>query len=124
MNKLLKNLLVLGLAITALFNTLGINAQGTQIPPYPTTAIVKSLTSINGTDVYNGLRGQSFNEGWKFYKVIVDCGGYEQTHLNWIRLRQTGRERCDKSGKRQKLLWHRFLSHQLALPQRHLFFGC
>ena len=120
MNRLLKYLLVSSLVVITLFNMQCISKQVASTKKNSTASPI----SLKGTDIYNGLRGQSFNEGWKFYKVIVDCGGYEQTHLNWIRLRQTGRERCDKSGKRQKLLWHRFLSHQLALPQRHLFFGC
>jgi beta-galactosidase len=33
-----------------------------------------ALTSLNGTDIYNGLRGGSFNEGWKFYKGDVSGG--------------------------------------------------
>jgi beta-galactosidase len=36
--------------------------------------ITKSVISLKGTDIYNGLRGKSFNEGWKFYKGDVNDG--------------------------------------------------
>ncbi len=37
-------------------------------------ALIKStLKSLSGTDIYNGLRGQSFNEDWKFYKGDVNA---------------------------------------------------
>ncbi len=36
--------------------------------------------SLNGTDIYNGLRGQNFDEGWKFYKG--DVGGGQNTTFN------------------------------------------
>ncbi|HBF38196.1 MAG TPA: glycoside hydrolase family 2 [Firmicutes bacterium] len=35
------------------------------------------LSSLKGTDIYNGLRGQDFDEGWKFYKG--DVGGGQST---------------------------------------------
>ena len=34
----------------------------------------QSLVSLEGTDVYNGLRGQSFNEGWMFQEGEVENG--------------------------------------------------
>jgi len=41
-------------------------------------------TSLKGTDIYNGLRGQDFDEGWKFYKGDVS-GGQNSTYNdnNW-----------------------------------------
>jgi beta-galactosidase len=39
-----------------------------------------TLTSLNGTDIYNGLRGQNFDEGWKFYKG--DAGGGQNPGYN------------------------------------------
>jgi beta-galactosidase len=39
-----------------------------------------TLPSLNGTDIYNGLRGQNFDEGWKFYKG--DVGGGQNTGYN------------------------------------------
>ena len=34
-----------------------------------------SSVSLKGTDIYNGLRGQSFNENWKFYQGDVNGHG-------------------------------------------------
>jgi len=48
----------LGLTVTALLMLL-INAHAAE------TTI---LAPLSGTDIYNGLRGKSFNEDWKFYK--------------------------------------------------------
>lgn len=74
MHKLLKNSLVFGLTFTSLFNTLLINAQASQKQPGPAAATATTLTSLKGTDIYNGLRGQSFNDGWKFFKGDVSGG--------------------------------------------------
>lgn len=54
-------MLILGLTVTALF-TMFIDAYA---------AITTTRAPLSGTDIYNGLRGQSFNEGWKFYKGDV-----------------------------------------------------
>ena len=52
------------LTVIALF-TLFINAfAATTITPAP----------LNGIDIYNGLRGKTFNEGWKFTKGEVADG--------------------------------------------------
>ncbi len=34
----------------------------------------QSAVSLRGTDIYNGLRGENFNEGWKFFKGEVADG--------------------------------------------------
>jgi beta-galactosidase len=76
MNKRSRNILLLGLTVTALF-TLLINAHATVTTPAP----------LSGTDIYNGLRGQSFNEGWKFYKG--DTAEGQKTDFNdggWVTL--------------------------------------
>lgn len=52
------------LAVVALF-TLSIN---------PYAAITTTLSPLGGTDIYNGLRGQCFNDGWKFFKGDVADG--------------------------------------------------
>jgi beta-galactosidase len=39
-----------------------------------------TLTPLNGTDIYNGLRGQNFDEGWQFYQG--DVGGGQNTAYN------------------------------------------
>jgi beta-galactosidase len=46
---------------------------------YPVIQAATS-TSLNGTDIYNGLRGQNFDEGWNFYKG--DVGGGQNTTFN------------------------------------------
>ena len=68
MNKLLKYFIVLGLAVTVFLNTHCIHTQ--VAPTLPGT----SSLSLKGTDIYNGLRGQSFNENWKFYQGDVSGG--------------------------------------------------
>ena len=68
MNKLLKYFIVLGLAVTVFLNTHCIH---TQVAP---TLLGTSSLSLKGTDIYNGLRGQSFNENWKFYQGDVSGG--------------------------------------------------
>ena len=70
MNRLLKVFLVFGLSVIAFFNTQCISKQ---VAPTPVNQ-VKSLMSLKGTDIYNGLRGESFNEGWKFNKGDVNDG--------------------------------------------------
>ena len=77
MNKLLKKLIVFGLAFTALFNTQCINKQFIPTLPNPATATETSPIYLKGTDIYNGLRGQSFNDGWKFNEG--DVGGGQDT---------------------------------------------
>ncbi|MCL6592276.1 MAG: DUF4982 domain-containing protein, partial [Firmicutes bacterium] len=42
--------------------------------------IAATPTSLKGTDIYNGLRGQNFGEGWKFYKG--DVSGGQNTGFN------------------------------------------
>jgi beta-galactosidase len=71
MDKLLKlkHFLFFGIAVIALLNTQCIN-----MPPHSKTVNSKSFISLNGTDIYNGLRGQSFNDSWKFYEVDVNDG--------------------------------------------------
>jgi beta-galactosidase len=64
MNKRSHTILLLGLTVTALFTLLN-NAH---------TAATTTPASLNGTDIYNGLRGKSFNEGWKFHKGDVAQG--------------------------------------------------
>jgi beta-galactosidase len=58
--------LILGifLAITLMLSVI-------TIPQQPAMAATEKLM---GTDIYNGLRGQSFNEGWKFNKGDVSNG--------------------------------------------------
>ena len=58
--------LILGifLAITLMLSVI-------TIPQQPVMAATEKLM---GTDIYNGLRGQSFNEGWKFNKGDVSNG--------------------------------------------------
>jgi len=70
MNKLLKYILVSGLAFISLFNMQCISRQ---VAPTTKNSAV-SLISLKGTDIYNGLRGQSFNDGWKFYEGDVNEG--------------------------------------------------
>jgi beta-galactosidase len=57
-------MLFLELTVTVLF-MLFINACA---------VVTTTLVPLSGTDIYNGLRGQSFNEGWKFYKGDVIDG--------------------------------------------------
>ncbi len=66
--------MVVGFAVIVLFNTRGFNARAVQAPYGLETTIVTSAISLNGTDIYNGLRGQSFNEDWKFYEGDVSEG--------------------------------------------------
>jgi beta-galactosidase len=68
MNKLSRYIIVLGLAVTVFLNTHRINTQ------IATTLPGTSSISLKGTDIYNGLRGQSFNENWKFYQGDVSGG--------------------------------------------------
>jgi beta-galactosidase len=68
MNKLSRYIIVLGLAVTVFLNTHCINTQ------IATTLPGTSSISLKGTDIYNGLRGQSFNENWKFYQGDVSGG--------------------------------------------------
>lgn len=42
--------------------------------PVPQQLVKASAVELKGTDIYNGLRGQSFNEGWKFSKGDVSNG--------------------------------------------------
>lgn len=47
--------------------------------------VMAALAELKGTDIYNGLRGQSFNAGWKFNKGDVNNGqsiGYNDS--NWL----------------------------------------
>ena len=69
MNKLFKDFLCFGIAATALLNTQCVNT-----PPHSETVKGKSPISLKGTDIYNGLRGQSFNDSWKFYEGDVNDG--------------------------------------------------
>ena len=64
MNKRSRKILLLGLTVTVLFMLL-INAHA---------AVTTTPAPLSGTDIYNGLRGKSFNEGWKFYKGDVNEG--------------------------------------------------
>ncbi len=57
MNKSLR-LSLSAIAIAVLCNTVLVNAQ----------------TTLDGTDIYNGLRGRNFDEGWKFNKGDVSNG--------------------------------------------------
>ena len=46
--------------------------------------VMAAYVELKGTDIYNGLRGQSFNEGWKFNKGDANNGhsiGYNDS--NW-----------------------------------------
>lgn len=36
--------------------------------------VMAATGDLSGTDIYNGLRGQNFDEGWKFYKGDVSNG--------------------------------------------------
>ena len=77
MSKRSREILLLGLTVTALFMLL-INAHAT---------VTTTLASLSETDIYNGLRGQSFNEGWKFYKG--DAAEGQKTDFNdsgWVTL--------------------------------------
>ncbi len=77
MNKLSRNILLLGLTLTAQF-TLLINAHA---------AVTTTPAPLSGTDIYNGLRGKSFNEGWKFYKGEVNEGHKTAFNdSNWVTL--------------------------------------
>ena len=79
MNRLLKYLLVSGLVVITLFNT-----QCTNTQVVPATAIETSSISLKGTDIYNGLRGHSFNEGWKFCKGdIIEGQNISYNDSNW-----------------------------------------
>ena len=69
MNKLLKYLIVSGLAVTVFLNT---QCMNTQVAPTPSGI---SSISLRGTDIYNGLQGQIFNENWKFYQGDVSGHG-------------------------------------------------
>ena len=69
MNRLLQSFLFFGMAVTVFFNTKCINS-----PPHLETAKAKSPAALKGTDIYNGLRGQSFNDSWKFYEGDVNDG--------------------------------------------------
>ncbi|MDP4179716.1 MAG: glycoside hydrolase family 2 TIM barrel-domain containing protein [Bacillota bacterium] len=42
--------------------------------PVPRQLVNAATVEYKGTDIYNGLRGQSFDEGWKFYKGDVSNG--------------------------------------------------
>lgn len=50
------------------------------IPFQRPVTLAATLTSFNGKDIYNGLRGQNFDEGWKFYKG--DASGGQNTTYN------------------------------------------
>jgi beta-galactosidase len=44
------------------------------IPQRTATAATEGIKELKGTDIYNGLRGQNFDEGWKFNKGDVTNG--------------------------------------------------
>ncbi len=69
MNRLIKYLLVSCLAVLVLFNMQCISKQAAKTKNLPASSL-----SLKGTDIYNGLRGQSFNEGWKFNEGDVNEG--------------------------------------------------
>jgi beta-galactosidase len=66
MKKSSQRLITFAMIIGALLSVIQLNAQ--------TTA------SLSGTDIYNGLRGQNFDEGWKFNKG--DVSGGQNTSYN------------------------------------------
>ncbi|WP_265445794.1 carbohydrate-binding protein [Acetivibrio straminisolvens] len=46
--------------------------------------VMAASIELKGTDIYNGLRGQSFNEGWKFNKGDVSNGqSVNYNDSNW-----------------------------------------
>jgi beta-galactosidase len=68
MNELLKYVIVLELAATVFLNTQCINTR------VASTQSGTSSISLKGTEIYNGLRGQSFNENWKFCQGDISGG--------------------------------------------------
>jgi beta-galactosidase len=73
MNKRSRKIRICGFIVTVLF-TLLMNA----------CAVVTTIrVPLSGTDIYNGLRGQSFNEGWKFCKGEVINGQIAVDDSHW-----------------------------------------
>ena len=58
-------------AILSMLLVLSLILVGIPELQYP---VMAASIELKGTDIYNGLRGQSFNEGWKFYKGDVNNG--------------------------------------------------
>lgn len=54
------------------------------IPFQRPVTLAATLTSFNGTDIYNGLRGKNFDESWKLYKGDAG-GGYLDGGIGWYR---------------------------------------
>jgi len=52
-------------AILSMLLVLSLILVGIPELQYP---VMAASIELKGTDIYNGLRGQSFNEGWKFIK--------------------------------------------------------
>jgi beta-galactosidase len=44
------------------------------IPTIPQQFVMAASRGLSGTDIYNGLRNQNFDEGWKFFKGDVSNG--------------------------------------------------
>ncbi len=82
MNKLLRCLSGITVAVVSLFGILMIDARAAETPSGPATSAAAPVVSLKGTDIYNGLRGRSFNEGWKFCEGDVSDGqdaGYDDS---------------------------------------------
>ncbi|ODM27047.1 sugar-binding protein [Clostridium sp. Bc-iso-3] len=58
-------------AILSILLALSLILVGIPKLQYP---VMAAYVELKGTDIYNGLRGQSFNEGWKFNKGDVNNG--------------------------------------------------
>ena len=57
--------------IACIFLSAAIIAAGIPVSPQPVKA---AAVELEGTDIYNGLRGMNFGEGWKFNKGDVTNG--------------------------------------------------
>ncbi|HQA59671.1 MAG TPA: hypothetical protein PK768_01480, partial [Tepidanaerobacteraceae bacterium] len=58
-------------AILCMLLAMSLIIMGIPSLQYPAKA---AYIELKGTDIYNGLRGQSFNEGWKFNKGDASNG--------------------------------------------------
>jgi beta-galactosidase len=57
--------------ILGIFLAVALMLAGTYLPQQ---SVMAATADLKGTDIYNGLRGLNFNEGWKFYKGDVSNG--------------------------------------------------